>query len=138
MLALTRSSGIIIDGNIEVLENLNIVKPWLVVSENKFYSKIHQKIFFLRNQTLIESYQFKNFEREQEFGILLSNQTFQWKTKEMNFYKRRGNFGNTTLFGMALPWSFETILPPKWMDYVPKTSLIADTYDVNTFLRLCQ
>ena len=113
------------------MENLNIVKPWLVISENKLHSKIHQKVFFLRKQTLIEAYRLKNFETEQELGVLISNQTFQWKTEERDFYKRRGDFGGTTLHGMSLPWSFETMLAPKWMNYVSKTSVIADTYDVS-------
>ena len=117
--------------SIEIMENLNIVKPWLVISENKLHSKIHQKVFFLRKQTLIESYQLKSFETEQELGVFVSNQTFQWKTKEKDFYKRRGDFGGTTLYGMSLPWSFESMLAPKWMNYVSKTSVIADTYDVS-------
>ena len=129
-------SGLVFGTDPVILEKLNSAKPWLVINEDsKFYSNIHQKLFFLKNQTLSESYKFKNFEFKRTLGVLL-NQTLKWTVKERNFYKRRGDFGNITLFGMTLPWSFETILASKWNEKAMKTTLVPETYEVRCFFTL--
>ena len=129
-------SGILFGTNPVNLEKLNFAKPWLVINEDsKLYSNIHQKVFFLKNQTLSESYKFKNFEFKRTLGVLL-NQTLKWTVKERNFYKRRGDFGNITLFGMTLPWSFETVLAPKWNEKAMKSTLVPETYEVRCFFTL--
>ena len=129
-------SGILFGTNPVNLEKLNFAKPWLIINEDsKLYSNIHQKVFFLKNQTLSESYKFKNFEFKRTLGVLL-NQTLKWTVKERNFYKRRGDFGNITLFGMTLPWSFETVLASKWNEKAMKSTLVPETYEVRCFFTL--
>ena len=124
-------SGLLFGTNPVILEKLNSAKPWLVINEDLklLFSNIHQKVFFLKNQTLSESYKFKNFEFKRTLGVLL-NQTLKWTVKERNFYKRRGDFGNITLFGMTLPWSFETVLASKWNEKAMKSTLVPETYEV--------
>ena len=124
-------SGLLFGTNPVILEKLNSAKPWLVINEDLklLFSNIHQKVFFLKNQTLSESYKFKNLEFKRKLGVLL-NQTLKWSVKERNFYKRRGDFGNITLFGMTLPWSFETVLASKWNEKAMKSTLVPETYEV--------
>ena len=129
-------SGLVFGTDLVNLEKLNSSKPWLFINEDPIlYSKINQKVFFLKNQTLSESYKFKNFEFKRTLGLLL-NQTLKWTVKERNFYKRRGDFGNITLFGMTLPWSFETVLAPKWNEKAMKSTLVPETYEVRCFFTL--
>ena len=129
-------SGLVFGTDPVILEKLNSAKPWLVINEDsKFYSNIHQKVFFFKNQTLSESYKFKNFEIKRTLGVLL-NQTLKWTVEERNFYKRRGDFGNITLFGMTLPWSFETILASKWHEKAMKSTLVPESYEVRCFFTL--
>ena len=130
-------SGLLFGTNPVILEKLNSAKPWLVINEDLklLFSNIHQKVFFLKNQTLSESYKFKNFEFKRTLGVLL-NQTLKWTVKERNFYKRRGDFGNITLFGMTLPWSFETVLASKWNEKAMKSTLVPETYEVRCFFTL--
>ena len=130
-------SGLVFETNPVILEKLNSAKPWLVINEDLklLFSNIHQKVFFLKNQTLSESYKFKKIEFKRTLGVLL-NQTLKWTVKERNFYKRRGDFGNITLFGMTLPWSFETVLAPKWNEKAMKSTLVPETYEVRCFFTL--
>ena len=130
-------SGLVFETNPVILEKLNSAKPWLFINEDSklLYSNIHQKVFFLNNQTLSESYKFKKIEFKRTLGVLL-NQTLKWTVKERNFYKRRGDFGNITLFGMTLPWSFETVLAPKWNEKAMKSTLVPETYEVRCFFTL--
>ena len=130
-------SGLLFGTDPVILERLNSAKPWLVINEDLklLFSNIHQKVFFLKNQTLSESYKFKNFEFKKTLGVLL-NQTLKWTVKERNFYKRRGDFGNITLFGMTLPWSFETVLASKWNEKAMKSTLVPETYEVRCFFTL--
>ena len=130
-------SGLVFGTDPVILEKLNSAKPWLVINEGSklLYSNIHQKVFFLKNQTLSESYKFKKIEFKRTLGVLL-NQTLKWTVKERNFYKRRGDFGNITLFGMTLPWSFETVLAPKWNEKAMKSTLVPETYEVRCFFTL--
>ena len=124
-------SGVIFGRDPGILENLKSEKPWLVVNENSsLFSKIHQKVFFLRKQSLTESYKLKNLEVKRKLGVLL-NETLKWTVEEKNFHKRRGDFGNITLFGMTLPWSFETMLDLEWNKKAEKSTLVPETYEVS-------
>ena len=107
-------------------------KPWLIIQDggqNNFTSRIDKRIYFLEDRILFESYFYKKFQKSNILGHI-DNGTFEWKNSQKNFYERRGNFHSEAIFGMALPWTFETILPQNWQELSPESSIVPESYEV--------
>ena len=94
------------------------------------YSRIDEPLYWLDAETLWEHYSFKSITKNVPLARLIKNE-YEWNSnKSKNFFERRGNFENITLFGMSGMWTTYNNLPNTFIkeDHISKT--IPNTYEV--------
>ena len=134
---LQRSPGIIFTTNARAtfkfqdqITSAHINKPWIIVDNHpKKYTPIDVPLYFLENKMLREHYELKSMRFHNSLGWLDGEQ-FIWNRKvAQNFFERRGNFNNITLFGMTETGVYSLV--PKDLEKTEKPSKeISETYEV--------
>ena len=110
----------------------NIQKPWiLVVKELEKYSRIDEPIFFLKNKTLWENYEFKSMKKTNVLATQQDNGEFKWMEKySKNFLERRGNFENINLVSMTDSYMAFTQLPRNLDEIANISKKVLDSFEV--------
>ena len=110
----------------------NIQKPWiLVVKELEKYSRIDEPIFFLKNKTLWENYEFKSMKKTNILGNQQDDGEFKWIEKySKNFLERRGNFESINLISMTDSYMAFSQLPRNLDEIANVSKKVPDSYEV--------
>ena len=98
------------------------------------HSRIDEPVYFLDEGSLWEHFQFRSIEKSNKLATLSKN-GFQWNPNQSrNFYERRGNFQNITLFGVTEVWTTYNYLTNQFKkeDHVSQT--ILNTHEVKYVL----
>ena len=135
---LQRSPGIVFKTNgratskfQDQITSAHIKKPWIIVdNQPKKYSPIDVPLYFLENKMLWEHYQLKSLRLHNSLGRL-DDEQFIWNQKiSPNFFERRGNFNNITLFGMTDADTTFNQLPTDLEKTETPSKEISETYEV--------
>ena len=107
-------------------------KPWLFYFLNHFdytkYSTIDSQVYFMTNNSIWENYEFQSL-RKRTLLIKISENKFSWKSEvKQNFFDRRGNFENITLFAMTASDMSNNIYPREMPGNL--SSAIENAYEV--------
>ena len=94
------------------------------------YSRIDEPLYFLDNVTLLEQYELKSI-RKTNVLATIDNNEFKWNfSKARNFFKRRGNFEDITLFAVTDAYSMYNQLPKNFKEIAPISNVVPNTYEV--------
>ena len=106
----------------------------MIVGKTKIkYSRIDEPLYFLDNDILSERYELKSVRK---FNVLatIDNNELKWNSnKARNFFERRGNFENITLFAVADAYSGGSMynqFPKNFKEIAPNSDLVPNTYEV--------
>ena len=135
---LQRSPGIVFKTNVRAtskfqdqITSAHIKKPWIIVdNQAKKYSPIDVPLYFLENEMLWEHYEFKSLRLHNSLGRLDGEQFIWNQDISPNFFERRGNFNNITLFGMVDAETTFNQLPPDLEKTENPSKEISETYEV--------
>ena len=82
------------------------------------------------NVTLVENYELKSI-RKTNVLATIDNNEFNWNLSQaQNFFKRRGNFEDITLFAVTDAYSMYNQLPKNFKEIAPISNVIPNTYEV--------
>ena len=135
---LQRSPGIIFKTNARAtskfqdqITSAHVNKPWIIIDKPpKKYSPIDVPLYFLENEILWEHYELKSMRFHNSLGRLDGEQ-FVWNQNiSPNFFERRGNFYNITLFGMTDTETTYNQLPADRGKTKNPSKEIFETYEV--------
>jgi len=102
------------------------------------YSRIDEPLYFLDNVTLLEQYELKSITKTNVLGTIDNNE-FKWNfNKARNFFDRRGNFENITLFAVTDSYSMYNQLPENFKEIAPISNVVPNTYEVRVTCYLSQ
>ena len=106
-------------------------KPWIIIDKKQEkYSPIDVPLYFLENEMLWEHYRLKSMRKRKYLGRL-SGEQFIWNQNiSQNFFERRGNFNNITLFGMTDTELTYNQLPKDLEKTENSSKIISETYEV--------
>ena len=97
------------------------------------YSRIDEPLYFLDNGTLLERYELKSI-RKSNVLATIDNNELKWNSnKARNFFERRGNFENITLFAVTDAYSGGSMynqFPKNLKEIAPNSDLVPNTYEV--------
>ena len=135
-----RSPGIIFKTNARATSKFqdqitsgHINKPWIIIdNQPKKYSPIDVPLYFLENEMLWEHYELKSMRFHKILGRLDGEQFIWNRNISPNFFKRRGNFNNITLFGMTDASITFNQLPTDLEKTQSPSKEISETYEVKT------
>ena len=109
----------------------HINKPWIIIdNKTKEYYPIDVPLYFLENEMLWEHYELKSMKFHNSIGRLDSEQFIWNQNVAQNFFERRGNFNNITLFGMTDTESTYNQLPKDLEKTENPSKIISETYEV--------
>ena len=113
------------------ITSVGINKPWIIIdNQPKKYSSIDVPLYFLENEILWEHYELKSMRFHNSLGRLDGEQ-FVWNQNiSPNFFERRGNFYNITLFGMTDTETTYNQLPADWEKTENPSKEISETHEV--------
>ena len=103
---------------------------FLVDNKTKEYSPIDVPLYFLENETLWEHYELKSMRYHNSLGRLDGEQFIWNQNISPNFFERRGNFNNITLFGMTDTETTYNQLPADWEKTENLSKEISETHEV--------
>ena len=135
---LQRSPGIIFKTNARAtskfqdqITSAHVNKPWIIIDKPpKKYSPIDIPLYFLENEILWEHYELKSMRFLNSLGML-DGEKFIWNQNiSSNFFKRRGDFNNITLFGMTDAETTFNQLPKDFEKTANPSKEISETYEV--------
>ena len=103
----------------------------MIVGKTKIkYSRIDEPLYFLDNGTLLERYELKSI-RKSNVLATIDNNELKWNSnKARNFFERRGNFENITLFAVTDAYSMYNQLPKNFKEIAPISNVVPNTYEV--------
>ena len=103
----------------------------MIVGKTKIkYSRIDEPLYFLDNGILSERYELKSI-RKSNVLATIDNNELKWNSnKARNFFERRGNFENITLFAVTDAYALYNQLPENFKDIAPISNVIPNTYEV--------
>ena len=103
----------------------------MIVGKTKIkYSRIDEPLYFLDNGTLLERYELKSI-RKSNVLATIDNNELKWNSnKARNFFERRGNFENITLFAVTDAYSMYKQLPSNFKEIAPISNVVPNTYEV--------
>ena len=135
---LQRSPGIIFKTNARATSKFqdqitsgHINKAWIIIdNQPKKYSPIDVPLYFLENEILWEHYELKSMKFHNSLGRLDGEQFIWNQNISPNFFERRGNFNNITLFGMTDTEMTYNQLPADWEKTENPSKEISETYEV--------
>ena len=135
---LQRSPGIIFTTNARAtfkfqdqITSAHINKPWIIVdNQPKKYTPIDVPLYFLENEMLWEHYELKSMRFHNSLGRLDGEQFIWNRNISPNFFERRGNFNNITLFGMTDATITFNQLPTDLEKTESPSKEISETYEV--------
>ena len=133
-----RSPGIIFKTNARAtskfqdqITSAHINKPWIIVdNQPKKYTPIDVPLYFLENEMLWEHYELKSMRFHNSLGRLDGEQFIWNQNISPNFFERRGNFNNITLFGMTDASATFNQLPTDLEKTENPSKEISETYEV--------
>ena len=129
---LQRSPGIIFKSKFQdQITSAHINKPWIIINNQpKKYSPIDVPLYFLENEMLWEHYELKSLRLHNSLGRLDAEQFIWNQNIYPNFFERRGNFNDITLFGITdAETTFNQL--PKDLEKTEKPSKeLSETYEV--------
>ena len=133
-----RSPGIIFKTNAtttskfqDQITSAHINKPWIIIdNKTKEYSPIDVPLYFLENEILWEHYELKSMRYHNSLGRLDGEQFIWNQNISPNFFERRGNFYNITLFGMTDTETTYNQLPADWEKTENPSKEISETHEV--------
>ena len=133
-----RSPGIIFKTNARAKSKFqdqitsgHVKKPWIIIdNQPKKYSPINVPLYFLENKMLWEHYELKSMRFHKILGRLDGEQFIWNQNISPNFFERRGNFNNITLFGMTDTEMTYNQLPADWEKTEIPSKEISETYEV--------
>ena len=133
-----RSPGIIFKTNARAnskfqdqITSGHINKPWIIINnQRKKYSPIDVPLYFLENKMLWEHYELKSMKFHNSLGRLDGEQFIWNQNVAQNFFERRGNFNNITLFGMTDTELTYNQLPKDLEKTENQSKIISETYEV--------
>ena len=135
---LQRSPGIILKPNVRAtikfydqIRSAHIQKPWIIIGKQpENYFPINVPLYFLKNEMLWEHYELKSMKFHNSLGRLDGEQFIWNQNVAQNFFERRGNFNNITLFGMTDTELTYTQLPKDLEKTENQSKIISETYEV--------
>ena len=113
------------------ITSAHIKKPWIIIdNQPKKYSPIDVPLYFLENEMLWEHYELKSMKFHNSLGRFEGEQ-FVWNQNvAQNFFERRGNFNNITIFGMTDTESTYNQLPKDLEKTENPSKIISETFEV--------
>ena len=106
----------------------------MIVGKTKIkYSRIDEPLYFLDNGILSERYELKSIRKSNVLATIDSNELKWNSNKARNFFERRGNFENITLFAVADAYSGGSMynqFPKNFKEIAPNSDLVPNTYEV--------
>ena len=94
------------------------------------YSRIDEPLYFLDNGILSERYELKSI-RKSNVLATIDNNELKWNSnKARNFFERRGNFENITLFAVTDAYSMYNQLPKNFKEIAQISNVVPNTYEV--------
>ena len=103
----------------------------MIVGKTKIkYSRIDEPLYFLDNGILSERYELKSIRKSNVLATIDSNELKWNSNKARNFFERRGNFENITLFAVTDAYALYNQLPENFKDIAPISNVIHNTYEV--------
>ena len=135
---LQRSPGIIFKTNARAtskfqdqITSAHVNKPWIIIDKPpKKYSPIDVPLYFLENEILWEHYELNSMRFHNSLGML-DGEKFIWNQNiSPDFFERRGNFNNITLFGMTDAETTFNQLPTDFEKTANPSKEIPETYEV--------
>jgi hypothetical protein len=113
------------------ITSAHIKKPWIIIdNQPKKYSPIDVPLYFLENEMLWEHYELKSMKFHNSLGRLNGEQFIWNQNVAQNFFERRGNFNNITLFGMTDTELTYNQLPKDLEKTENQSKIISETYEV--------
>ena len=114
----------------------HINKPWIIIdNQPKKYSPIDIPLYFLENKVLCEYYELKSVRYHNSLGRLDGEQFIWNQNISPNFFERRGNFDNITLFGVTDMEMTYNQLPTNWGKPENPSNEIPETYEVKANIK---
>ena len=93
-----------------------------------------EPIYFLYEGIMWEHFQFRSIKRSNRLASISKN-GFQWNPNQSrNFYERRGNFQNITLFGVTEVWTTYNYLTNQFKKEELVSETMPNTHEVKYFL----
>ena len=135
---LQRTPGIIFKTNSSAtskfqdqITSAQINKPWIIIdNQPKKYSPIDVPLYFLENEMLWEHYELKSMRFHNSLGRLDGEQFIWNQNISPNFFERRGNLNNITIFGMTDVEMTYNQLPKDFEKTGNLSKEISETYEV--------
>ena len=113
------------------ITSARIKKPWIIIdNQPKKYSPIDVPLYFLENEMLWEHYELKSMKFHNSLGRLDGEQFIWNQNVAQNFFERRGNFNNITLFRMTDTELTYNQLPKDLEKTENPSKIISKTYEV--------
>ena len=115
----------------DLFTSSHINKPWIIIdNQQKKYSPIDVPLYFLENEILWEHYELKSMRFHNSLGMF-DGEKFIWNQNiSPDFFERRVNFNNITLFGMTDTETTFNQLPTDFEKTANPSKEIPETYEV--------
>ena len=109
----------------------HVNKPWIIIDKPpKKYSPIDVPLYFLENEILWEHYELNSMSFHNSL-VMSDGEKFIWNQNiSPDFFERRGNFNNITLFGMTDAETTFNQLPTDFEKTANPSKEIPETYEV--------